>query len=79
VILAASTATWLEQAARHLDDGALAGRVDHILADSHQRLAAAFGVLQRDGDCATAAIVIDRDGVVRQISTGARRPLALAA
>src|SRR4051812_26787060 len=79
VILAASTATWLEQAARHLDDAALAGRVDHILADSHQRLSAAFGVLQRDGDCATSAVVIGPDGVVRQISTGARRPLALAA
>jgi len=76
VILAASTATWLEQAARHLDDAALAGRVDHILADSHQRCRPPSGSCQRDGDCATSAVVIGPDGVVRQISTGARRPLA---
>ncbi|HSD81701.1 MAG TPA: redoxin domain-containing protein [Solirubrobacteraceae bacterium] len=79
VILAASTATWLEQAARHVDDRSLEGRVAHILADGQQRLAAACGVLQEDGDCRPAAIVIDPAGRVRHVSTGARQPLARAA
>ena len=79
VVLAASTATWLEQAAGLLDDHALEGRVDHVLADAHHLLAAAFGVLQADGDAIGAAVVIDPDGIVRQVVTGARRPLALAA
>jgi alkyl hydroperoxide reductase subunit AhpC len=82
VVLAASTATWLEQAARHVDDRTLAGRVDHVLADSHHLLAAAFGVLQLDGDSVRAAIVIDPDGVVRHVTDPrppAGRPLARAA
>jgi alkyl hydroperoxide reductase subunit AhpC len=79
VVLAASTATWLEQASRHVDDPALPGRVDHVLADSHHRLAAAFGLLQIDGDARRAAIVIDPHGIVRHITTGARPALARAA
>jgi alkyl hydroperoxide reductase subunit AhpC len=67
VVLAASTANWLQQAARHVDDPALAGRVDHVLADDHHRLAAACGVLQADGDARRTAIVIDPDGVVRRV------------
>jgi alkyl hydroperoxide reductase subunit AhpC len=82
VVLAASTATWLEQAARHVDDHELEGRVDHVLADSHHILAAAFGVLQADGDAVPAAIVIDPDGIVAHVidpRPPSRRPLARAA
>jgi alkyl hydroperoxide reductase subunit AhpC len=79
VVLAASTANWLEQAARHVDDHQLEGRVDDVLADSHHLLAAAFGVLQADGDAVAAAVVIDPDGIVRHVVRGARRPLARAA
>jgi alkyl hydroperoxide reductase subunit AhpC len=79
VVLAASTATWLEQAARHIDDAALPGRVDHVLADVHHRLAAACGVLQIDGDVGRAAIVIDPAGIVRRVVAGATPVLARAA
>jgi len=76
VVLAASTDTWLQHAHRYADHPSVQGAVDHVLADTHHRLAAAFGVLDVDGGTRRATFVIDPDGVIRHAMEG--NPLSLA-
>ena len=78
-IVVASTASWLETAARHAYDDDLDGRVEHILADHQMRLAAAFGVLGDDGDARRAAFVIDPHGTIREVVSGGLQPVLRAA
>jgi alkyl hydroperoxide reductase subunit AhpC len=79
VVLAASTDTWLQHAHRYADHPSLDRAVDHVLADTHHRLVAAFGVLEGDGRTRPATFVIDPDGVVRHAMDGGPLSLTQAA